>query len=316
MSGILVAQEDIMAHSNFSPIEKRIKQLHNKSNFSTTVLFPGIELSFIHLETDKIDFHHDALDHMLEINYCHSGRIGWQLTNGNFVYLGPGDYALHTMKTCAESVMTLPNGDYDGLTICIDLDKLSKNPPELLADTNINGTFLYDKFCKNEMFSSFSGNSETENIFRNFYGKQKQLQHSYYQIKTLELLLYLCELDFSGKNQLSEYQSEQIELIRTIHEQLISNLDKRFTIDALSKQYLINTTTLKTMFKAVYGTSIASHVKAHRMEKAAGLLRNTQESIADIAIQVGYDSQSKFSASFREQYHMLPSEYRKTSLTE
>lgn len=298
-------------NNNFLPVKKRIEQLENDSNFETITLFDGIELSFIHIETDKIDFHHDALDNILEINYCHSGRIGWQLANGNFVYLGSGDFSIHTMKTCAESVMTLPNGNYDGLTICIDLDKLTQKIPELLEDANITGSFLYDKFCKNHMFSSFSGNSKTESIFRDFYNKPKQLQNSYYKVKTLELLLYLCELDISDKNQLSEYQSEQVELIRTIHEQLISNLDKRFTIDTLSKQYLINTTTLKNIFKTVYGTSIASHVKTHRMEKAAELLINTQESIADIALQVGYDSQSKFSSSFKEKYHMLPSEYRK-----
>ncbi len=298
-------------NNNFLPVMEKIDQLNNESSFHILTLYPGIELSFMHLKTDKIAFHHEALDHMLEINYCHSGRIGWQLTNGNFVYLGPGDFSLHTMKTCAESVMTLPNNDYEGLTICIDLDKLTSAPPDLLADTGITGDFLYHKFCQNGMFSSFSGNSRTENIFRGFYGKPEHLQNAYHKLKVLELLLYLCELDVSGKSQLSEYQSEQIELIRTIHEQLISNLDKRFTIEELSKQYLINTTTLKNMFKAVYGTSIASHVKTHRLEKAAGLLKNTQESIADIAVQVGYGSQSKFSSSFMEQYHMLPSEYRK-----
>ena len=298
-------------NNTFLSVKEKINQLNNESIFDTLPLYPGIELSFIHLKTDKIAFHHKALDHMLEINYCHSGRIGWQLTNGNFIYLGPGDFSLHTMKTCAESVMTLPNGDYEGLTICIDLDKLTIDPPDLLANTGITGDFLYDKFCQNGMFSSFSRNSKTENIFGSFYGKPDQLQNSYNKLKVIELLLYLCELNISGKNQLSEYQSEQIELIRTIHEQLISNLDKRFTIEELSKQYLINTTTLKNMFKAVYGTSIASHVKTHRLEKAAELLRNTQESIADIALQVGYGSQSKFSSSFMEQYHMLPSEYRK-----
>ena len=297
--------------NNFITVENKIKQLRNDSHFNTTVLYPGIELSFIRLETDKIDFHHEALDYMLEINYCHSGRIGWQLANGHFVYLGAGDFSIHTMKACAKSVMTLPNGDYDGLTICIDLRKLSDKCPDILADTGITGEFIYEKFCKNGMFSSFSGNARTESIFRGFYGKTDELKNAYYKLKVLEVLLYLHELDVSGRNQLSEYQSEQVELIREIHEQLISNLDKRYTIEALSKQYLINTTTLKSMFKAVYGTSIASHVKAHRMEKAAELLKNTQESIADIAFQVGYDSQSKFSSSFREQYHMLPSEYRK-----
>lgn len=295
----------------FSSVKEKIEQLNHESVFHTLPLYPGIDLSFMHLKTDKIDFHHEALDHILEINYCHSGRIGWQLANGNFIYLGPGDFSLHTMKTCAQSVMTLPNGDYDGLTISIDLNILTSNPPDLLTDTGITGNALYEKFCKNGMFSSFSGNVKTETIFHDFYEKSDHLQIAYCKLKVIELLLYLYKLEVSDKSHLSEYQSEQIELIRTIHEQLISNLDKRFTIEDLSKQYLINTTTLKSMFKAVYGTSIASHVKMHRLEKAAGLLRDTQESIADIATQVGYSSQSKFSSSFMEQYHMLPSEYRK-----
>lgn len=41
------------------------------------------------------------------------------------------------------------------------------------------------------------------------------------------------------------------------------------------------------------------------------LTDNTPDILADIAAQVGYDSQSKFSSSFKEQYHLLPSEYRK-----
>lgn len=116
-------------------------------------------------------------------------------------------------------ILTLPNGSYDGITICIDLDKLTQNTPELLINTNITGEFLYNKFCKNEMFSSFLANSQSENIFQNFYGKPEQLQDSYYKIKALELLLYLSELDTSDKNQSSEYQSEQIEIIRSIHKQ-------------------------------------------------------------------------------------------------
>ena len=87
-------------------------------------------------------------------------------------------------------------------------------------------------------------------------------------------------------------------------------MDQRFTIESLSKQYLINPTTLKTMFKSVYGTSIASHMKEHRMEKAAELLRETNLSIAEIAESVGYDSQSKFTASFKAYWGKLPKDYR------
>ena len=37
----------------------------------------------------------------------------------------------------------------------------------------------------------------------------------------------------------------------------------------------------------------------------------TDRSIAEIAGCVGYDSQSKFSAAFKEAYQLLPKEYRK-----
>ena len=88
-------------------------------------------------------------------------------------------------------------------------------------------------------------------------------------------------------------------------------MGERITIEELSRQYLMNPTTLKAAFKEVYGTSIAAHMKQHRMERAAKLLRETNMSVAEIAQAVGYDSQSKFSAAFKACYQVLPREYRK-----
>ena len=122
--------------------------------------------------------------------------------------------------------------------------------------------------------------------------------------------MYLGTLKIDAKNRLSEYQAEQIETIRAIHEQLTEHMEQRFTIDELSKQYLMNPTTLKTMFKSVYGTSIAAHIKEHRMEQAAKLLRETDLSIAEIACRVGYDSQSRFTAAFKKYSGSLPKDYR------
>lgn len=110
----------------------------------------------------------------------------------------------------------------------------------------------------------------------------------------------------------TEYQSEQVETIHEIHEYLISHIGQKFTIEALAKQYLMNPTTLKTMFKSVYGTSIAAHIKQHRMEHAAKLLLETNLSIAEIAKQTGYDSQSRFSAAFKEYSGKLPKNYRRS----
>ena len=48
------------------------------------------------------------------------------------------------------------------------------------------------------------------------------------------------------------------------------------------------------------------------MARAAQLLRETDESVAEIARAVGYESQSKFTAAFKEYFGVLPKEYRKT----
>lgn len=107
-------------------------------------------------------------------------------------------------------------------------------------------------------------------------------------------------------------EAEQVKIIREIHDHLTEHMEQRVTIEELAHQYLINPTTLKTVFKEVYGNSLAAHMKEHRMEKAASLLRETDLSVAEIAGQVGYESQSKFTAAFKEQFGQLPKEYRRT----
>lgn len=105
------------------------------------------------------------------------------------------------------------------------------------------------------------------------------------------------------------------EIIYAVHEYLTEHLSDRITIEELSKMFHINTTTLKKVFKEVYGNSVAAHVKNHRMEKAERMLKDTDESVYSVAKAVGYDSQSRFSAVFKDTYGMLPTEYRKESKT-
>ena len=106
-------------------------------------------------------------------------------------------------------------------------------------------------------------------------------------------------------------EAEQVKIIREIHDDLAQHMDRRVTIEELAHRYLINPTTLKTVFKEVYGSSLAAHMKEHRMERAAALLRETDLSVAEIAGQVGYESQSKFTAAFKEPFGQLPKEYRR-----
>lgn len=293
--------------------QKNIEKLNETSQHERISLFPGIRLSYLAFETSSFSMRHkhDAMAHIIQINYCKSGQMEWKMGNGNSIYLNPGDFSLHTMTACKDSLICFPTGQYAGLTIYIDLQEAAANPPALLRDTNIFTKRLQEKFCPGNAVSFLAGNEQTENIFSAFYGQPVDLQRPYQALKTLELLLYLAKLEFTPENQLTAYQTEQVEIIRKIHDRLTGQMNERITIEELSKQYLINPTTLKSAFKAVYGASIAAHIKQHRMEQGAKMLRESEMSIAEIAQAVGYDSQSKFSAAFKGFFGIQPREYRR-----
>jgi AraC-like DNA-binding protein len=101
--------------------------------------------------------------------------------------------------------------------------------------------------------------------------------------------------------------------IQEIHDLLIADLSQRHTIEALSKQFFIDSSTLKREFRRVYGLPIATYLKQQRIQRATELLASTELSIATIAAQVGYETQSKFSAAFKESTGLSPLAYRRNN---
>ena len=80
-------------------------------------VFPGIEASFNTFLATEIQFQHDAMDTVLEIYYCRSGRVGWNMRGGTAIYLGSGDITAHSMACCADSAMMFPLGYSEGLSM-------------------------------------------------------------------------------------------------------------------------------------------------------------------------------------------------------
>lgn len=157
------------------------------------------------------------------------------------------------------------------------------------------------------------GDRDGKEVFYNVCRDEKcQMLHG-----MIEKLMAITCPDFKSEheqiNEDSAFMENQVETIKQVHDYLLKNLSKRITIEELSKKFAMNSTTLKTVFKDVYGTAIASHIKEHRMEKAAELLASSEQSINEIALAVGYESQSKFSAVFKEAYGVTPADYKKNN---
>lgn len=109
----------------------------------------------------------------------------------------------------------------------------------------------------------------------------------------------------------SQAYDSQTQVINEIHAFLIDDLKNRYTIEALSSKFHINQTTLKTSFKTMFGQPIAAYMKEYRIKRAKELLGHSDMPISQIAYEVGYENQSKFTAAFKDVTGMLPKEYRK-----
>lgn len=138
----------------------------------------------------------------------------------------------------------------------------------------------------------------------------------YYRAADTELARALHEiveqvLEIACPEKQVDFQASQEEIVRNVHRYLVEHLAERVTIEELSRQFLMNPTTLKNMFKKVYGDTIAAHMRTHRLAQAALLLTTTGDEIAAIAQAVGYDSPSRFTTAFREVYRQTPTEYRR-----
>lgn len=65
-------------------------------------------------------------------------------------------------------------------------------------------------------------------------------------------------------------------------------------------------------FRATFGESPYAYLLTRRLERAAALLRNTDRSVADICVAVGWSSVGSFTSSFTRMFGTTPTGYRAT----
>ena len=99
--------------------------------------------------------------------------------------------------------------------------------------------------------------------------------------------------------------------MRQLIEFIEANLDQPLTLDAMAAQVGISPLYLARAFKAAIGQSPHQYVLARRIERAKELLRNTAIPIIDVALSVGFSSQSHLSHWMIRHTGVSPGVYRR-----
>ncbi len=102
-----------------------------------------------------------------------------------------------------------------------------------------------------------------------------------------------------------------LEKIYSVKDYIDQNYAKKILIDNLAYTFYISKYHLCREYKKIFGTTIVDYITMKRITHAKELLRFTNHSIEEIAVDIGYPNASYFNKVFQKVESMTGSEYRK-----
>lgn len=286
---------------------------HAGTSISRHKVFDGIDLMFLDVKQETIQFYAKSHTKTFAINHCEEGRIECKFTSGEYLYMGPGDMSLGWhISSNYQHENYFPTKLFKGVVLLVDVEKAQPILDTLVTETRIDLTQLANRFCEQSEFGMMMEETESvRQIFSSLYKVPDQIKGHYFKLKVIEIFLLLSIISTTNHEKRSSYRKQQVDIVKAVNEYISTQFMKRITIDSLSDQFDIPTSTLKRCFKGVYGTTIHHYLKECRINAAKRLLQESDQSVLEIANAVGYENGSKFTSAFKEATGVTPSAYRK-----
>lgn len=125
----------------------------------------------------------------------------------------------------------------------------------------------------------------------------------------LERLIFLLYEGYLDDDKTELMQKKQI-LVKAVKKYLSEHIDEKITLNDISKQFMVSASTMKTVFKEVTGEGVITYFRNLKIETAKYLLEEGCESVEEIAMRLGFDTQGYFSRVFKLVTGKTPTEYK------
>lgn len=103
-----------------------------------------------------------------------------------------------------------------------------------------------------------------------------------------------------------------IKIISGSIDDIENNLCDNITAESLAKKYSVSSFYFQKMFSIICGCTVGEYVRNRRLTLAGGDVTDTKNSIIDIALKFGYESNESFTRAFTRFHGTTPSEVRKS----
>ena len=272
-------------------------------------IFPGIDLIFMDFNCSDIFDEPNEMRNVLEIRHYQEGRVEFEFEGDKVFHLQQDEFCVNGMLNMPARY-SFPFDYCSGLSLVLDKNSMTEVTRSQLALFQIDISVLEEDLDTAHQWYICKTPPSMCHVFEELYAAKEHETSQYFRIKVLELLYHATKLRKEDRVAATYYAREHIEIVKRVRKAMLKDLSRSTPLEQFLRGEAISTVTFQTIFKQIYGRSPYAYLKHYRMNSAAVQLRESNESINQIALSLGYSNASKFARAFRDVVGVLPKDYR------
>lgn len=272
-------------------------------------IFPGIDLIFMDFNCSDIFDEPNEMRNVLEIRHYQEGRVEFEFEGDKVFHLQQDEFCVNGMLNMPARY-SFPFDYCSGLSLVLDKNSMTEVTRSQLALFQIDISVLEEDLDTAHQWYICKTPPSMCHVFEELYAAKEHETSQYFRIKVLELLYHATKLRKEDRVAATYYAREHIEIVKRVRKAMLKDLSRSTPLEQFLRGEAISTVTFQTIFKQIYGRSPYAYLKHYRMNSAAVQLRESNESINQIALSLGYSNASKFARAFRDVFGVLPKDYQ------
>ena len=101
-----------------------------------------------------------------------------------------------------------------------------------------------------------------------------------------------------------------VRTINNVIDHIEESIAEQLTLQSVSQQFYLSEFHFSRLFKMVTGTSVKQYILGRKLALAAEKLKDSQNTITDVAYELGFEYPEVFSRDFKKWFGMAPAVYR------
>ena len=292
----------------------RIKQKNFPTKFDEEFFFRGSGDDLCHIHHIYYVNGHVHRHSFFELMYVYRGHCH-QIMGGEKIHMSAGDVCILNLQS--EHHVYIEDKDTILINVLIKPELFEKSFLGLLSDNNLLSNFivnsLYDERnrCDYLYFPASDSSSSLVSLVEQLI-MEDMTKHICYK-SAIECTLGMIFVEMARiRNRQFDADSAQNLGGHTITEVItyISEHYANISLTQIAEHFHYHPNYLSSLIKKFCGMSFSSFLMDYKIKNACRMLKNSDQSVSQIAELVGFEDRSYFNRAFKKQTGLSPTAYR------